>query len=31
MRVVRLAGLLTIALIGGFIVVMVRREGDRKL
>jgi len=30
MRVVRLAGLLTIALIGGFIVVMVRREGDKK-
>jgi protein SCO1/2 len=31
MRLVRLAGLLTIALIGGFIVVMVRREGDKKV
>jgi protein SCO1/2 len=31
MRVVRIAGLLTLALIGGFIVVMVRREGDRKV
>ena len=30
MRLVRLAGLLTIALIGGFIIVAVRREGDKK-
>jgi len=31
MRLVRLAGLVTIALIGGFIIVMVRREGDKKV
>jgi len=31
MRLVRLAGLLTIALIGGFIIVAVRREGDKKV
>jgi protein SCO1/2 len=30
MRLVRLAGLLTIALIGGFIIMAVRREGDKK-
>src|SRR3954462_2612613 len=30
MRLVRLAGLLTIALIGGFIIVAVRREGNKK-
>src|SRR5205823_4364651 len=31
MRLVRIAGLLTIALIGGFVIVMVRREGDKKV
>jgi protein SCO1/2 len=31
MKVVRLAGLVTIALIGGFIIVMVRRESDKKV
>ena len=31
MRVVRLGGLLTIALIGGFIFVAVRREGNKKV
>lgn len=30
MRLVRLAGLVTIALIGGFIIVAVRREGNKK-
>ena len=31
MRLVRLAGLLTIALLGGFIIVAVRREGNKKV
>ena len=31
MRVVRLGGLLTIALLGGFIFVTVRREGNKKV
>jgi len=31
MRLVRLAGLVTIALIGGFIIVAVRREGNKKV